>query len=228
MPVNNPPPLFLIIADHREAASPVPAALRGLPGIDLQFKRLPVGDYLVDGRCVFERKTLQDFAGSIVDGRLFVQAKRLANLAEPAAIILEGRTADLAATKMRRESLQGALISLSLIYHLPVLRALEPDETARLMVYAAQQLRRHEGPGGFHYGRRPKRVRRIQLRLLQGLPGIGPMRASQLLETFGTVERVMTASLEELEQVEGIGSKTATAIREVLQETSVSYRTGNS
>ncbi len=220
-----PSPVLLILADHREAASPVPAALKALPTVELQFKRLAVGDYLVDGRCVFERKTVKDFADSIVDGRLFVQAKRLASLAQPTAIILEGRASDLALTKVRRESLQGALVSLSLIYHLPVLRALEPSETARLLVYAGQQMRRHESSGACHYGRRPKRKRRIQLRLLQGLPGVGPTRANQLLEAFGSVQRAMTASLEELEAVDGVGSKTAAAIREVLQETSVPYRT---
>ncbi len=218
-------PLLRIIADHREAASPVPATLQALPGIDLQFRWLPVGDYLVDGRCVFERKTVRDFAASIVDGRLFVQARKLASLAQPTAIILEGRAADLAATNLRREALQGAMISLSLIYHLPVLRALDPAETARLMLYSAQQMRRHESAAGCHYGRRPKRKKRMQLRLLQGLPGVGPARANQLLVTFGTVERALTATLEELEKVEGIGSKTAAAIRDVLQENPAPYRT---
>jgi excinuclease ABC subunit C len=61
------------------------------------------------------------------------------------------------------------------------------------------------------------------MRILQGLPGIGPARAEQLLETFGSVEAVMTASLERLEQVEGVGPRTASAIREVLRETPAAY-----
>ncbi|HEY5912511.1 MAG TPA: ERCC4 domain-containing protein [Verrucomicrobiae bacterium] len=214
----------LVLADDREAASPVPAALAQLPGVAVQFRRLAVGDYLVDGRCVFERKTVVDFANSVADGRLFLQAGKLAGLWEPAAIILEGRAGDLAGTQMRREALQGAMVSLGLIFHLPVLRAQDPAETARLMTYAAQQMRRHEWSTGFRNTRRPKRKRRIQLRLLQGLPGVGPTRASQLLEKFGSVEAAMTASLEELEKVEGIGSKTAAAIRDVLQESPLPYR----
>lgn len=189
------------------------------------FKRLPIGDYVVDGRCVFERKTVVDFAASIMDGRLFAQATRLVSLTQPAALILEGRSSDLAASQMRRESLQGAMVSLSLIFHLPVLRALDANETARLMIYAAQQIQRHEWDNGAVHGRKPKRKRRMQLRILQGLPGIGPSRAEQLLESFGTVEAVMMASQERLENVEGIGSKTAAAIRDVLQEAAVTYRT---
>jgi DNA excision repair protein ERCC-4 len=217
------PSVIHVVVDDREARSPVVEVLEQLPGIELQCQRLAVGDYLLNHRCVFERKTLLDFAASIADGRLFVQAQKLAGLPEPAAIILEGRTGDLAATQMRREALQGALISLSLIFRLPVLRALDPSETARLMIYAAEQMRRHEWEGGCRYGRRPKRRRRIQLRILQGLPGVGPERAGQLLETFGSVEAVVTACPEELEQVAGIGPKTAAAIRDALQEAPVRY-----
>jgi ERCC4-type nuclease len=87
-----------IIVDDREAGSPVPAALQQLPGVRVIFKRLPVGDYVIDGRCVFERKTVVDFAESIADGRLFAQATRLVSLTQLAALLLEGRSADLAAT----------------------------------------------------------------------------------------------------------------------------------
>ncbi len=219
------PSLCTIVADDREVSSAVPAALQKLPGVQVIFKRLPIGDYIVDGRCVFERKTVVDFAGSIADGRLFAQATRLVSLTQPAALILEGRSADLAATQMRRESLQGAMISLSLIFHLPVLRALDANETAHLMLYAAKQIRRHESDNGFAHARKPKRKRRMQLRILQGLPGIGPNRAEQLLDSFGTVEAVMTATQERLQEIEGIGTKTAAAIRDVLQEAAVPYRT---
>jgi len=219
----NGPAAALILVDDREAGSAVPAALKQLPGIDVRFKRLAVGDYLVNGRCVFERKTIVDFADSIIDGRLFGQADKLARLSIPAAIILEGRSSDLAAIHMRRESLQGAMVSLSLIFRLPVLRALDPAETAKLIVYAAEQINRHENNSSSHYGRRPKRKRKIQLRLLQGLPGIGPNRAAQLLANFGSVEAVMTASQERLEQVHGVGARTAAAIRDVLQDRPQSY-----
>ena len=217
-----------VVADDREAACPVPESLRQVAGVEVVFRRLAVGDYVVDRRCVFERKTMLDFATSIVDGRLFIQAQRLAALREPAVIILEGTGADLAAIRMRRESLQGAFISLALIFHLPVLRSLDGAETARLMLYAAGQVRRHEWDCGTYYGRRPKRKRRIQLRILQGLPGVGPSRALQLLEAFGSVEAVMTASAAKLEELDGFGPKTAQAIRDVLHEAPISSRSQSS
>ena len=43
---------------------------------------------------------------------------------------------------MRREALQGAIVSLTLVFGLPVLRSFGPEETARLMVDAARHLDR--------------------------------------------------------------------------------------
>jgi DNA excision repair protein ERCC-4 len=216
----------LIIADDRESGSGVIAELQKIPEVQLQIKRLKVGDYLVDGDCVFERKTVTDFAASVIDGRLFNQAYALGRFHDSAALILEGRAGDLAGCSVRREALQGAMISLSLIFRLPVLRSLDPAETARLLLYAGRQLRRRNGENSWCGGRRPKGRRRRQLRVLQALPGIGPDRAAQLLETLGSVEAVFTASQECLEDVEGIGPKIASGIRDVLRETPSAYGIG--
>jgi len=207
----------IVLVDHRETSSGVLAALEQTPGLDVRVERLKLGDYLVNHACVFERKTLLDFAESIKDGRLFTQARRLASSPERAAIIIEGTARDLRGSSMRREAFQGAVIALSLIYELPVLRSHDPAETARLLVYAADQLRRHADGALPRHGKRPRTERRIQLRLLQGLPRTGPSRAAALLERFERVEAVMTASAESLQTVTGIGSKTAASIRWALE-----------
>ena len=215
---------ILVTVDDREMHDGVANSLRALPDVHVEIKRLPLGDYLVDDRCLFERKTVADFATSVLDGRLFSQAARLMRYRSPTALILEGRASDLTHLNIRRETLQGAMITLTLIFRLPVLRALDCTETARLILYAGKQLRRHEQDRFYRVGQRPKGKRRQQLHLLQGLPGIGPEKAARLLETFGTVAGVMTAEPEKLESVAGIGSKTASAITEVLRETPVPYR----
>jgi len=51
---------------------------------------------------------------------------------------------------------------------------------------------------------------RLQLSLV---PGIGPRLQRRLLECFGSSERVLSASLAELEQVDGIGAKLARQIQ---------------
>lgn len=191
--------IIRILADDRELDSGVIEALQQTPGVQVRAQRLALGDYEVDAGCVFERKTMLDLAESLKDGRLFHQAHRLVNSGGLVAMILEGRGRDLIGSQMRREALKGALVSLSLVFGLPVLRSFGPEETARLLVYAARQLRRHPSDVHLRHGSRPRTKRRLQLKLLQGLPGIGPARAQQLLEHFGSVEAVMTASAEQLE-----------------------------
>lgn len=208
--------VFPIVVDHRERASLVPDALARLEVFELSFERLKVGDYMVADRLLFERKTLSDFGASIRDGRLFSQARQLAGSATPHVLILEGTSADLTASRMSRESIQGALISVSLIFGIPVLRSTDPEETARLILYATRQLwgltRRGIRRGAT--GSRGKK--RAQLFLLQGLPEVGPVRALALLEEFGSIQALCGASTEELCRARGIGAHTADLIRWVV------------
>jgi ERCC4-type nuclease len=184
----------------------------------VDFVALPVGDYLVDGRLLFERKTLADFIASIKDGRLFRQACRLASSEHTAAVILEGGSSRAVSHGMRREALQGALISLSFIFGIPVLRSLRAEETAKLMLYTARQVRAFSIGAVRRSGKIPKRRRRAQMFLLQGLPGVGVKRARSLLDTFGSIEAVMGANADELVTVAGIGTATAEAIRWVVRD----------
>jgi len=66
-----------VIVDDRESKSEVIKFLSETKNVSVDIKRLSLGDYLVDNRLIFERKTLNDFALSIIDGRLFSQAIRL-------------------------------------------------------------------------------------------------------------------------------------------------------
>lgn len=217
-----PEPLH-ILADDRERDADVIAALQRLDGVAVTVQRLALGDYQADGALIVEHKTLSDFAISIVDGRLFTQARRLAAAPMRSLLIIEGTSADLTATAMRREAMQGALISLSLIFGIPVLRSLAPDETARLIVYAARQMWAVAHGGIQRHGYRPRGTRKRQLYMLQGLPGIGPARAERLLETFGTVQGVCNATPEQLAEVSGIGKRTAESMQRIIREARESY-----
>jgi len=214
-----------IIADDRESKSPVIEALRSQNGVEVTVQRLVLGDYLLDERLLFERKTLRDFAVSLKDGRLFEQGVRLAASPLQKAIILEGRASDLADSGMRREALQGALISLTLFLGIPLLRSADADESARLMLYAARQFDHiaRQMPPRLFKGKRPKGKHKTQLRILQSLPGIGPGVAHNLLEQFGSVEAVLAADEQALLGVAGIGVGRAKSIRWAIGEQLASY-----
>lgn len=205
-----------IIADYRENQSSVWEYLSAFPDVRLRWKDLSTGDYIVEQGAIFERKTASDFAASLIDQRLFSQAKRLAEQPLRAGFIIEGGADDWNMLGVRREALQGALITLTLIFDLPVFRSRDPKETAQLLVYAGHQFARlHEDLPRYRIYK-AKRKRTRELRLLATLPTVGSDRAYRLLDYFGSVQACITATASELERVPGIGPKTAAAIRDLV------------
>ena len=212
-----------IIADDREQTSGLLEALSAFEHISVRTERLTLGDYLIDGRLLVERKTLVDLVVSIKDGRLFSQACRLANSDLLTMLLLEGTGMDLAKTKMRREAIQGALINVTLYLGIPVLRSMGPEESARLMLYAAKQGRAIAQNALPRRGRRAKGKRAVQSKILQGLPLVGPDRAKRLLDHFGSVEKTLTAKARQLREVEGIGEGVAKTLRWSVEERNAKY-----
>lgn len=212
-----------ILIDDRERGCAAAAGLEALPEFSCTYARLDVGDYLVDGKLVVERKTLRDFVASIEDGRIFRQAWRMAGSEWRPLLILEGRARELDGCGMRREAMQGALLTVSLIWGIPVLRSLGGSETAGLILFAARQLRRASRGVVFRPGRRPTGKRRAQLWILQGLPSVGPRRAEALLKRFQNVEAAMVADEAALMEIRSIAKKTAHGIRWAVSEVRIPY-----
>ncbi len=212
-----------VVVDDREQESQVVSALAEIEGVELSVSRLASGDYLVNERLLFERKTLADLMQSIIDGRLFRQAIRLASADPAPVLLLEGTSYEAGSFGVSREAVQGALISISLVLGIPILRSLDSRETAWLMICADKQVQRNAKGAIQRPGYRPKGRRKRQLFILQGLPGIGSDRAELLLDAFGSLEKVFTAGYEELRQVKGIGQTTAKRIRDMVEEAPANY-----
>jgi excinuclease ABC subunit C len=66
---------------------------------------------------------------------------------------------------------------------------------------------------GFHRQRRDKEARES---ILDALPGVGPARKRALIRHFGSPERLLAASAEELEGVPGVPAKTGRSIYAAL------------
>jgi Fanconi anemia group M protein len=193
-------------ADFRERGSETARALAAA-GAELVFRSLPTGDYRVGRSLLVERKTAWDFRRSLFDGRLFRQVGRLARAAPRPLLLLEGQDRTLAWPTLR-----GALLTVTGVFGVPVLFSRDAADSAQWVLTAARQ---HAVPREHAYARpgwRPKGKRARQNFVLQGLPGVGPVRAEALLERFGTVRGVMNASEAELLEVRGVGRKTAQRI----------------
>ncbi|MEO8402375.1 MAG: ERCC4 domain-containing protein [Gammaproteobacteria bacterium] len=201
-----------VIIDDREIGSPVVASLQSYPELRVVIKRLQLGDYQFASKIIFERKTLADFAKSIIDGRLFSQMCRLLKSPLRGVLVLEGTTKDFSNIGIQRESIQGALVMVNVTLGIPILRSKDPSESAQLMLYTINQASAVTNSAISRHVRRPKGKLKTQLHILQGLPGIGPERAKLLLKKFVSIEAVITASLADLQLIDGIGKKTAARI----------------
>jgi DNA excision repair protein ERCC-4 len=162
-----------------------------------------------------ERKTYADFVMSLVDGRLFPQAAALARSPHCPVILLEGpkpsRMPDV-----HPHALKGAIVSLAVMWRLPVVHARDPEDALWVLRCLAHQVGRAE-PGVLkRYDQKPKRLASKKIYVLQGLPGVGPALADRLLLHFGTVEQVITADEITLMQVPGLGRTKARRIREIV------------
>jgi ERCC4-type nuclease len=155
---------------------------------------------------------------SIVDGRLFKQMIYIANSKSEGVLILEGTTSDSVEIGVTREAMQGALITVSLIIGIPVLRSRNPAETANLIVYIGRKVKSIANGGVQRHGYQPKGLRYRQRYILQGLPGVGRERADRLLDRFGSVEAVISAAIDDLQTVDGIGKNIAEKIKWAVSE----------
>jgi Fanconi anemia group M protein len=177
---------------------------------------LDTGDYLIDDEVLVERKTISDFVASLVDGRLFPQAARLAHSRYRSLLLIEGpKPASI--PDVHPHALEGALVSLAAMWRLPVLHSSEAEHSLLVLRFLAKQASRPQQPVLRRFDRKPKRLASRRLFLLQGLPGVGPALASRLLDHFGSIERVINADVSALAEVRGIGPRKAALIRELVR-----------
>ena len=215
---------FKIQVDTRESRAHVADYLQQYAEVDITFQQLPVADYAVNDLFLFERKTLPDLVASIKDGRVFKQACRLAAAPQRGVFILEGSSACLRRSNMHRAAIQGLLIKISVFLSIPVLRAKDAEESARLILYTVRQSQKLTGSTNHtrHFAhKRPQAKQKTQQYILQGIPGIGPGRAEALLNHFDSVEAIFSANTEELTSVAGINQKTAETICWAVKEPAI-------
>ena len=109
------------------------------------------------------------------------------------------------------------MVSLAVMWRLPILCARDPEDSLRILRFLAGQGGKSDQGVLKRYDRKPKRLASRKLYMLQGLPGVGPALAHRLLLEFGCVERIVMADEEALMRVRGIGREKATRIRQVME-----------
>ncbi|MDD5257233.1 DEAD/DEAH box helicase [Methanothrix soehngenii] len=185
-------------------------------GAEVTLKNLEVGDYVVSDRVAIERKTAQDFVASIIDPErnLFRQVADLARSYERPVLILEGR--DLYSRQVSASSIQGALASVAVDYGVPIIPTEDQEDTASVITMLAARERREGHEPKLHGHKTARTLKEQQEYLISAIPSVGPSVARKLLRHFGSIEKVIAASKEELQEVDMVGPKIAERIRELV------------
>jgi len=199
-----------VICDSRERNSVVIKELMN-KDVELGFERLDIGDYICSDQVVVERKTGDDFIKSILDKRLFSQAKVLVESCAKPVMILEGDF-NLFSSSLHPHALAGALTSLATDFRLPIIHTQNQKETAEIL-FALARREQEERKRSISIGKRKGIGLKSQLEeAIASLPHVDHKISSRMLKHFGSVKEIMNAKLEDFFEVRGVGEKIASDI----------------
>ena len=204
----------IVYADSREINSRV---LRELSKMDVKtiIKPMAVADYQVSEEVAIERKTTKDFINSLIDKRLYKQARELVREFKKPIMILEGE--DLYSTFINPNAIRGAIASIAVDFEIPIIPTRSPEDTAAMIKrIAIREQSKEKVEIQIRTEKKPLTLKERQLFIVESLPHIGSVNARKLLKHFKTIKNLVNASEKELKKVEGIGEKIAREIRKVL------------
>jgi len=190
----------LITVDARE-----PESLRRLcAAIGFHVEPLEIGDFAFpdySGKTItVERKTYSDLQSSVVDGRI-------TNLAAVDYLLLEGppRGGEILHIIPALLSIQNSGTKVVVSTGMPM------TPFAVMQIYEWHQKSEHHllEPRGHRSGLA------AELSVLCALPGVGPKRARVLIDKFGSISGIMSATESELATV--VPRKVATDIKRILK-----------
>jgi Fanconi anemia group M protein len=205
------PEKVTVVADYREKE--VSYFLKKF-GADVNEINLQVGDFVCSDRIAVERKSHSDFISSIIDGRLFEQINALLENFETPIIIVEGHS-----NRQIEENAYKAALAKILSDGISVINTKNPADTAKIIFWLAKKEQKKElRQPVFKVGKKSIDSKILKEQIVASLPGVSSVISRRLLERFGSVEKIFTASEDELQKVKGIGKILAKKIKKIISE----------
>jgi Fanconi anemia group M protein len=204
-----------IIVDYREYRSRVARNLMKL-GIFIEPQQLDIGDYILSSRIGVERKNVDDFLNSLINGKLFSQISRLRDAYSRPLLIIEGDNI-LTKRNIKQNAIYGSLVSIMVDYGIPIFTTKDDIETANVLSLAAKREQKQDKKSITIRGEKTSMsINEQQQFIIEGLPNISSTIAKRLLSNFGTIKAIINSSEDELREVKGIGKHIALKIIEII------------
>ncbi len=206
-----------IFVDSRETKSGVARFLEKA-GVELKLKNLEIGDYVVSDRVCIERKSTVDFLESLINKRrnLLDQIYRLKEEYAKPLLVIEGESV-YGQRDVHPNVVRAIMATIAIDLSVPIIQTKDEADTASLIYIIAKREQMPNPTVVNPHGKKPSAsLKEQQEYFISALSNIGIVTARNLLRRFKTIEKVVTASKEELMEVENVGEKTAEHIKDVL------------
>ncbi|MFH7880406.1 MAG: ERCC4 domain-containing protein [Candidatus Aenigmatarchaeota archaeon] len=199
-----------IFADYRE--NEVIIFLEKL-GVKVNIVKLDVCDFVYNNIGI-ERKTFFDFISSILDGRIFEQAKKMIETYEKRIIIVEG-SGDV---ERINENYYLSVLSYLVLNNISIVFTKSKMETAKLIYWILKK----EKSGDKNYSsykikKKNEDLVEVQKRILSSFPGISTVLSDRIIKKFKSIKNFVLASEKDLMKVEGIGEKLSKKIKKIVE-----------
>jgi len=202
---------------------------RGKPArmlADMGIGILPVEDdegkvdrYIISKRVAVERRTGAGLLLGIQDKTLFTSAIYLREHFAVPIVVVEGDV-NYEYSAFSPQAIRGALSSMMIQYGVSVFSTPTVEETVSFIAMAARQQQIGIPDISLIPKRKATGLADMQRRVVEMLPGCGMVMARQLLQYFGSIERIVRATEDELRALSGLGARKA---REIVRVVTAEY-----
>ena len=196
---------------------------------NVKVAKLEIGDIVpTSDSCYVERKTLHDYIGSLIDGRLFRQLNNTFDTGKPGFMVIfheEPKSKKAKAmykmvrSRITREQLYGSMAAVVVEYGVPIIGFNLPAEFDD-MVYCVTKIIEKVEQGKFLkprrlYVRKKKNVP-FCVQMVSQMLSVSSRIAGHLLNEFGSIENLSKASVIDLMEIPGVAETRATNIHTLL------------
>jgi len=188
-----------IVVDNRERNCLVPSLLMK-KGFVVEWKQLPVGDYIVNG-VVIERKTVSDFKSSIISKRIIQQLEEIKQHPKHLLMVEGIIDEDMYSGGIHENAFRGFMLNVLLEKGVPIVFTHDEDDSVKYLDVLARKKERSEN--GIRAGKILMGDREKMQFILEGFPNVGPKKVRKLIEKFGSLKEIVNASEEELREILG-------------------------